>query len=289
MQVITQVPGLPARARESHKGNFGKVLVIAGSRPMAGAASLAGQAALRCGAGLVCIATAQGCQSTVASLHPCYTTLALPQDNEGRISMDALGLLSQAIEEHDAVALGPGLGQSRDLRHILEELLVRENLSLLIDADGLNNLSKIKDWHRRCRAQTILTPHPGEMKRLWQGLNRQSPPQDRQEWALHLSQQTGVTVILKGADTVVTDGDQVYINTTGNPGMATAGSGDVLTGTILALLGQKFSPIAAGCLGVYIHGLAGDLAACALGQISLTALDLIDFLPKAWKQHLSTT
>ncbi len=289
MQIVTEIPRLSERAQDSHKGDFGKVLIIAGSLGMAGAASLAGQSALRCGAGLVRIATPQGSLATVAALHPCYTTLALPEDTEGRISMASLRILSHAIEEHDAVALGPGLGQSRDLCRLVEHLLSFENLPLLIDADGLNNLSKIKHWPRLCRAKVILTPHPGEMVRLWRSLNREAPPRDRQEWALHFSQQTSVTVILKGAGTVVTDGDQVYVNSTGNPGMATAGSGDVLTGVILALMGQNLGHMAAGCLGVYIHGLAGDLAAHTLGQISLTATDLLDFLPNAWKKHLTIT
>lgn len=289
MQIVNDIPSLPQRPQNSHKGDFGKILIIAGSRGMAGAASLTGQAALRSGAGLVRIATPANCLSTVAGLNPCYTTLALPEDDQGCISYKAMTPLLETITEHDAVALGPGLGQSRDLCHLIEEIIALADLRLVIDADGLNNLSKIKPWPQRCRAQLILTPHPGEMRRLWSGLNRTALPLDRSDCAAQFSEQTGATVVLKGAGTVVTDAQRLTINKTGNPGMATAGSGDVLTGIILSLLGQNLCRFDAASLGVFIHGLAGDLAARDLGPLSLTALDLIDFLPKAWENHHDPT
>ncbi len=289
MPIVTDLPKLPDRDPESHKGDFGKVLIVAGSLGMAGAASLAGQAALRSGSGLVRIATPASCLATVAALNPCYTTLALPEDAQGRISEKAIPLLLEAITEHDAVALGPGLGQSRALVRLVEQIIAIDSLALVIDADGLNNLSKIKQWPKHCQARLILTPHPGEMQRLWSGLNRMSMPVDRSTCATQFSQQTKTTVVLKGAGTVVTDAQRIYINTTGNPGMATAGSGDVLTGIILSLLGQKLCRFDAASLGVNIHGAVGDCAARDLGPISLTALDLVDFLPKAWKKHHDPT
>jgi len=168
---------------------------------------------------------------------------------------------------------------------VLGTLLGQEGLRLIIDADGLNNLAGIKDWPGKRKAEVILTPHPGEMKRLWQGLFREEIPSQRQEQAVKLAQQTETTVALKGAGTVISDGEKVYINKTGNPGMATAGSGDVLTGVITALMGQGLSNFDATVLGVYIHGLAGDIAAEKNGQVSLIATDIIDALGNAFMRN----
>jgi len=186
------------------------------------------------------------------------------------------------VNENDALAFGPGIGVSGELKTILETLLEQENLRLIIDADGLNNLAGIKNWPGKLKAEVILTPHPGEMKRLWQGLFREELPSERQQQAMQLAQQTKATVALKGAGTVVSDGEKVYINKTGNPGMATAGSGDVLTGVITALMGQGLCNFNATVLGVYIHGLAGDIAAEKVGQISLIATDIIQALSDAF-------
>jgi NAD(P)H-hydrate epimerase len=161
-------------------------------------------------------------------------------------------------------------------------LLEQDGLRLIIDADGLNNLAGIKDWPVKLKADLILTPHPGEMKRIWSGVFREKLPGDRQEQAAQLARQTKTVVALKGAGTVVTDGEKVYINQTGNPGMATAGSGDVLTGAITALAGQGLNNFNATVLGVYIHGLAGDIAAEKVGQISLMTSDIIESLPDAF-------
>jgi len=180
------------------------------------------------------------------------------------------------------VAFGPGVGISGALRSVLETLLEQDQLRLVIDADGLNNLAGIKDWTVKLKANPILTPHPGEMKRLWSGLFREPLPSDRQQQAIQLAQQTKTVVALKGAGTVVTDGEKVYINKTGNPGMATAGSGDVLTGVITALAGQGMSDFDATVLGVYIHGLAGDIAAEKIGQVSLMTTDIIQALSDAF-------
>ena len=281
MQIVSDIPKLKPRAVDGHKGDYGKVCIIAGSVGMSGAAALAGRAALRAGAGLVRVATPKSILPIVAAIEPSFTTLALPEDGAGRISSKAINIILEAVSENDAVAFGPGIGISGALRSILETLLEQENLRLVIDADGLNNLAGIKNWPARLKAKLILTPHPGEMKRLWSGLLREELPAERQEQALQLAQRTNTIVILKGAGTVVTDGDKVYINKTGNPGMATAGSGDVLTGIITALLGQGLSDFDAAVLGVYIHGLAGDIAAEKIGQVSLMTTDIIDSLPGA--------
>jgi len=282
MQIIEQIPKLKPRAVDAHKGHFGKVCIIAGSVGMSGAAALAGRAALRAGAGLVRVATPRGVLPIVAAIEPSFTTIPLPEDHAGRISAQAINTILDAATEHDALAFGPGIGVSGALRLVLDALLEQKNLRLLIDADGLNNLAELKDWHTKLKAELILTPHPGEMKRLWSGLFGQLPSGSRQEQAVKLAQHTGTVVALKGAGTVVTDGERVYINQTGNPGMATAASGDVLTGLVIALMGQGLSNFDATILGVYMHGLAGDIAAEKLGQVGLIATDIIDALPEAF-------
>ncbi len=285
IEKITNIPHLPPRAKDAHKGTFGKAMIIAGSVGMSGAAALAGKAALRSGAGLVRIAVPKSILPTVASIEPSYTTIALPDDTKGQISKKALNIITENIMENDVVAFGCGVGLSPSVRSILDMLISRENLKLVIDADGLNNICKIKNWPEINKADLVLTPHPGEMKRLWQGLYREPLPDDRLEQAVQLAQRTKTTVLLKGAGTVVTNGKKAYINTTGNPGMATAGSGDVLTGIIAALIGQGMNNFDAASYGSYIHGLAGDLAAEELGRISLIATDIIDALPVAFSEH----
>jgi len=282
MELIETIPKLKPRATEAHKGDFGKVLIVGGSVGLSGAAALAGRAALRAGAGLVRVATPKSVLPIVASIEPCFTTIALPEDSAGRISAKAINAILEAARQNDAVAFGPGVGVSGALRSVLHALLEQEALRLLIDADGLNNLAGMRNWPARLKANLILTPHPGEMKRLWSGLLREQPPSDRSEQAVQFAKRTNSIVVLKGAGTVVTDGEKVYINKTGNPGMATAGSGDVLTGAITALLGQGLNDFDAAVLGVYIHGLAGDIAAERLGQISLMATDIIEALGEAF-------
>ena len=282
MQTVNTIPKLKPRAIDAHKGDFGKVCIIAGSVGMSGAAALAGRAALRAGAGLVRVATPKSVLPSVASIEPCFTTIALPEDSHGRISAKAVNTILGVAAQSDAVAFGPGSGISGGLRSVLEALLGQEQLRLVVDADGLNNLARMKNWPDKLKAKLILTPHPGEMKRLWSGLFREQLPANRQEQSTRLAQQTGTIVVLKGAGTVVTDGERIYVNKTGNPGMATAGSGDVLTGVITALAGQGLSNFDAAVLGVYIHGLAGDIAAERVGQVSLIATDIARALGDAF-------
>jgi len=282
MQIIENIPKLKPRPVDAHKGDFGKVLIVAGSLGMSGAAALAGRSALRSGAGLVRIATPKSILPIVAAIDPCYTTIPLPEDDAGRISAKATAQIINAAAENDATAFGPGIGTSTDLRTVLAQLIEQDGLNLIIDADGLNNLAALGDWPEKAKANLILTPHPGEMKRLWSPLIRQPIPQDRRDQAVAFAQRTSATLMLKGAGTVVTDGDKVYTNKTGNPGMATAGSGDVLTGIITALKAQGLDALEAAILAVYVHGKAGDIAAKNKTQTSLTATDIIDNLPKAW-------
>jgi NAD(P)H-hydrate epimerase len=284
MRTVTKIPRLKARAADAHKGDFGKVCIIAGSIGMSGAAALAGKAALRAGAGLVRVATSKSVLPIVASIEPSFTTIPLPEDNAGRIAASAANTILNLISDNDCIAFGPGLGITQGVCAVLQRLLEQKGLRLIIDADGLNNLSKINDWPRQNKADIILTPHPGEMKRLWTGLFRTPLPSDRKIQAIQMANKTGATVVLKGKGTVVTDGEKLYVNKTGNPGMATGGTGDVLTGIITALAGQGLSNFDAAVLGVYVHGRAGDIAAKKLGQISLIATDIIESLGEAFKK-----
>ncbi len=288
MQTITTIPVLPPRPVDAHKGTFGKVLVIAGSVGFSGAASLAGQAALRGGAGLVRVAVPRSILPIVASLDPCYTMIPLPEDDNGQIAPEAVAVLLPHLADNDIVAVGPGLGQGRGAKDLLASLISRPELKLVIDADGLNVLAKTSDWIGSRKASAILTPHPGEMKRLWDSAFREPLPADRKEQAIGFATRSGCIVVLKGAGTVVSDSSRIYVNTTGNPGMATPGAGDVLTGLIAALVGQGLSLYDAAVLGVYLHGQAGDLAAQIYSQVSMIATDIIHYLPDEIKRYLNT-
>ncbi|MFA5554345.1 MAG: NAD(P)H-hydrate dehydratase [Phycisphaerae bacterium] len=286
MQIVKDIPKLKPRASDTHKGDFGKVCIIAGSFGMSGAAALAGRSALRSGAGLVRVATPKNVLPIVASIEPSYTTIPLAEDAKGRISKKALTTILEAAADNVCLAFGCGVGISPDIKYVLESLISKETLRIVIDADGLNNLAKTKNWPNILKADVVLTPHPGEIKRLWAGLYRDQIPADREQQAAELARRTKTTVVLKGAGTVVTDSEKIYINQTGNPGMATAGSGDVLTGIITALIGQGLTNFDAAVYGTYIHGLAGDIAAEKLGQVSLMATDIIDALASAFIKQL---
>ncbi len=284
MRIIDELPRLGPRPVDANKGTFGRVLVVAGSRGMSGAAVLCASAALRGGAGLVKVAVPQGIWPLVAAANQCYLTAALPGDGEGRLGKEALPALLELLKGETATVLGPGLGQNPDLPDVLAEILRADAAPLILDADGLNALAKRLDVLKGNKRPLVLTPHPGEFARLT-GASIPEIQTHRQESAVHFAEQHNVVVVLKGHGTVVTDGDRVYVNATGNPGMATGGTGDVLAGLIGALVGQGLEPFAAAQLGVYLHGLAGDLARDTLGEPSLVASDLLDYLPEAFRQH----
>ena len=281
---VTDVPQLPPRPLDSNKGMYGRVLIVAGSRGMSGAAVLCAAAALRGGAGLVRVAVPEDILPLVASANPCYTTAPLPQDAHGRLSAEALPQLLELVRGNSVVELGPGLGQSGELGDMLAFVLEQTTTPLVLDADALNVLVGRLGALRKHRGPIVLTPHPGEFARLL-GCDIPTVQARRRELAAEFARTHGVVVVLKGNGTVVTDGQRVYVNTTGNPGMATGGSGDVLGGLIAALLGQQLEPFAAAQLGVYLHGLAGDLARGQVGETSLIAADLLDFLPRAFQRH----
>jgi NAD(P)H-hydrate epimerase len=279
-EAVVQLPMLPPRAAESNKGNFGRVLVVAGSRGMSGAAVLSASAALRGGAGLVKLAVPEGILPIVAAGNPCYLTAPLPQDEHGRLAEAAKSELLSLAQANDVLALGPGLGQSAAITALISFVLANVRIPVVLDADGLNALQHHTEPLKSRTWPCILTPHPGEFARLLDS-DVATVQSQRQELAVRFAADHGVVLVLKGHGTVVTDGRRVYRNTTGNPGMATGGTGDVLTGLIAAFLGQKLEPFAAAQLGVHLHGLAGDMARDDLGEVSLIASDLLDYLPRA--------
>jgi ADP-dependent NAD(P)H-hydrate dehydratase len=283
LQSVRSIPALPPRPADSHKGHFGFVLVIAGSRGMAGAAALVGAAALRSGAGLVRVACPAEVQPTVASFEPSYMTYPLPCDDQGMIRFtESRTVLDRLIAPADVVAVGPGLGQSEGVQELIRWVIESTDKPLVIDADGINALTHQPALLSRLNRPVILTPHPGEFARL-AGTSVAEVQADRVQQAARLAASSEpLIVVLKGAQTVVTDGRHVYVNKSGNPGMATGGSGDVLTGVIAALIGQKLAPFDAAQLGVHIHGLAGDIARDQNGMVGMIAGDIVDALPDAF-------
>ena len=283
MELITGDPPIPQRPSSGHKGTFGQALICAGSPLMSGAAALAGLGALRSGAGLVRLAVPAGLVPVVASLEPSYLLLGLSEDEEGRIGEGAECELREASGWVTAMGMGPGWGRSRFLDQLASSLYETLECPLLVDADALNALASSGTLEPSCSpaAGRVLTPHPGEMARLL-GVEVASVESDREGVAAELASRSGAVVVLKGPGTVITDGRRLVVNTTGNSGLATGGSGDVLSGLVTGLLARGMSLFEASWLGVYLHGLAADLAVVELGESALIASDLPDWIPAAF-------
>ncbi len=287
---INDLPKLPARGRDAHKGDFGRVLIAGGSRGMIGAVALAANAALRGGAGLVTFAAPRTVQQVIASMCPCATSTPLYCDEAGNLTAQSVGQFLRSAQDKNVLAIGPGMGVGIIQQSIVQAALEQEK-PLVLDADGLNNLAKINDWPTKRRCPLVLTPHCGEFARLTD-LDVQNIRDNREGSAVEaVNRWTGdpggdykIVCVLKGAGTVVTDGQRVFVNDTGNPGMATGGSGDVLTGLLAAMIAQGLEPFEAACLAAGAHGLAGDIAADELGEVSLMASDLLDYLPQALRR-----
>ena len=271
------------RPAAAHKGDFGRVFILAGSRGMTGAAHLAGMAALRSGAGLVTVGIPDAVYLVIAKRESELMIRSLPSTHQGTLSLKGFPEIKRFCATQNVLAIGPGLSQHITTQQLIRGVLRATELPLVIDADGLNALKGHLKVLEACRGRAILTPHPGEFVRIFGGKLDDSDAL-RKKRALEMAEKHGVVIVLKGHRTVIatSEGD-CYINTTGNPGMATAGSGDVLTGVIAALVGQGLPPFEAACLGVHVHGLAGDMAAQKTGQTSLIAGDLLRFLPDAFK------
>ena len=282
------LPVLKKRSSQSHKGDFGKILIISGSRGMTGAGVLTAKAALRSGAGLVVLAIPESEQRVVASQSiPEIITHPLPATEEGTLSLTAQKNLISLSESFDVIAIGPGLSQHPETRTLIKQLMRLLSKPMVIDADAITALSKDLKILKK-QSKSILTPHPLEFAKLIQK-DLSDVFKDHLNLAINFCKEYPVTLALKTAPAIVLQKDNFYKNTSGNPGMATAGSGDVLTGIIAALLGQNLTSFDAASLGVFIHGLAGDLAVRKKGEISLIASDIIKELPQAFKKYQGIT
>ncbi|MBC7332055.1 MAG: NAD(P)H-hydrate dehydratase [Synergistetes bacterium] len=271
------------RDLQSHKGNFGRVLVIAGSRGFTGAATLTSLGALRIGAGLVYLAVPESLNDILEVKLTEVITIPV-SDSDGAFDIKSLLDLKEHIERCDVVILGPGIGTSLPTKLFVHSLLEELEKPIVIDADGLNCLVGSEDLFKRYKGEAVITPHPGEMARLI-GKSTSYVQENRLDVAEKFSSETGVIVVLKGARTIISSPDgRTYINPTGNPGMATGGTGDVLTGMIGGLIAQGLTPLEASCAGVFLHGLTGDIVASKKGELPLIASDLLDFLPEALKE-----
>lgn len=268
---------LPDRDENAHKGDFGKVLLLCGSRGYTGAAALAAMGALRSGAGLVYL----GVPESIYAIEACKLTeaivLPLP-DVGGKLSADALREIQELLPKMDAVLIGCGLGQSEGTRAVLMAVLEEFSGPVVVDADGINVLAGHMDILRERHAPTILTPHAGEFARIG-GSNEAERVAETERFA----KEYGCILLLKGHHTVISDGEETYVNQTGNPGMAVGGSGDVLSGIIAGLLGQGIDPLTAAACGAWLHGKAGDICAEEIGQYGMLPTDMVEVLPRLLK------
>ena len=272
---------LPKRHENMHKGDCGRILLIAGSTGYVGAACLCANACIRCGSGLVTLATPQ-CVQPYASVK-LTEVMTYPLDCEnGIITKNAIPHIIDKMKNSDACAVGPGLGKSKDLKLVIKEIL-KYGIPCVIDADGLNIIASDIDILKNRNCDVVLTPHPGEMARLT-NLSVAEVEENREGIASEFAKKYGVTLLLKGHNTVIAGADgKIKINTSGNSGMASGGMGDVLTGVIASFIGQGLSGFDAAILGAYIHGKAGDIAADEIGEFGLIASDVIEKLPYAIK------
>lgn len=268
---------LPDRNPWGHKGNFGKLLLLCGSRGYTGAAFFAAMGALRSGAGLVFLGVPESIYGIEAVKLNEPVIFPLP-DAGGRLSVDAVPEILTRLPQMDAVLVGPGLGQSEGTLAVVRAVLEKAECPVVVDADGINVLSAHRDLLRGRKSPTILTPHDGEFARLGGVIG-----EDRMAAAAALAEELGCTVLLKGHETCITDGTDGYLNPTGNPGMAVGGSGDVLAGVITALLGAGLPPLEAAACGAWLHGAAGDRCAAELGQYGMLPTDMLSALPRLMK------
>lgn len=268
---------LPDRDPWGHKGTFGKILLLCGSLGFTGAAYLSAMGALRSGAGLTFLGVPERIYAIEAVKLNEPVVFPLP-DEDGKLSRNAIPEILSRLPNMDAVLIGPGLGQSESTFLVAKAVLENAKCPVVLDADGINVLSAHKDILRGRRFPTILTPHDGEFARIGGKIG-----QDRMASARALAQDLGCIVLLKGHETCITDGETGYLNHTGNPGMAVGGSGDVLAGIIVGLLGQHIAPLEAAAMGAWLHGAAGDLCAKEMGQYGMLPTDMLRALPRLLK------
>lgn len=290
--IATDIPALPSRDPWMHKGEAGRVFCVAGSVGMVGAATLCSRAALRAGAGLVRVGMPWRLAAVVAGRDPNVMSAALPETEDGTVSAMAAGKILAALEGYDVLLIGPGISTNPQTVQVVRSLLPQVKAKMVIDADALNAIAKepaeVLEKLPRHQGRAILTPHPGEFRRLlggaWAEADFQRDETMRRDVAVSFARKYGVTLVLKGYRTVVTDGARIFVNPTGNAGMAKAGMGDVLAGVIAALRGQGMDDFEASVLGVYAHGLAGDRVRDEIGEIGMIATDVIEALPTTMRE-----
>ncbi|MFH1593790.1 MAG: NAD(P)H-hydrate dehydratase [Candidatus Omnitrophota bacterium] len=284
--VKRQISKIPVRKQDTHKGEFGHVFVVAGSKGMTGAAYLSSQAALLSGSGLVTCGIPKSLNTIMEVKLTEAMTLPLAETKASSFSVSALKSIVSYAMRCDCLAIGPGVSRHKDTGKLVRSVLSAVNKPIVLDADGISAIVGHLSVLKRRRAPTVITPHPGEMSRLI-GKSISSIQQKRQDIARDFAKRYNAVVVLKGRRTVVAKPDgTVYTNRTGNSGMSTAGSGDVLTGMIASFVGQGIELYSSAVIGVYVHGLAGDIAAKEKGQFSLIASDLLDKLHLAIKRTL---
>lgn len=276
---------LPKREIESHKGTFGRIGIIAGSKGMIGASCLATMAALRSGSGLVYTIIPNSLYDIISIKLTEAIIKPVEDENTGHFILSSFDEIKKIIEEMDVLAIGPGIGVDEDRIELVNKILLNFERPIVLDADGINCISKgNSDILLNRRADTIITPHPGEFSRLL-NIDTKVIQKNRIEYSKHVSNKYNVITVLKGANTIVSNPKgEIYVNPTGNPGMATAGSGDVLTGIIASFIGQGISSFKAAKLGVYCHGLAGDLAKKDKGEYGMISRDILDNIPYSIKK-----
>jgi len=275
---------LPIRKKEGHKGTYGKVGIIAGSKGMTGAAYLTSMASLRSGSGLVYLVIPESLNGIMETKTTEVITIPIKDDGKGYFEENCINKIKELIGNFDVLGLGPGLGVDKGRIKVIKEILLASNKTVVLDGDGINCIVNNTEELAKRTYTTVITPHPGELSRLL-NVSIEDIQNNRLKFAKLASNKFKVITVLKGDNTIVCNPEgAVYINTTGNPGMATAGSGDLLTGIIASFIGQGIEEFNAVVAGVFIHGLAGDLAANHKGQYGLIASDILEYLPYAIKK-----
>lgn len=273
----------PKRRAHSHKGDYGHVLVLAGSAGYTGAAYLAGEAAVRSGSGLVTLAAAKSIYPILAVKLTEVMVRPYPDTKDGSLAFSAGKAIISFAKKCNSFAIGPGISQNKETARLLKDIVIKLNGTITLDADGINAFCGYAGQLKKAKGHLILTPHPGEMAKLI-GKTAEEVQANRKDIALKCASKYNIVLVLKGHNTVVVSPEgRLYVNETGNPGMASGGVGDVLTGIIAGLAAQGADPFDAAALGAYFHGLSGDLAAKEKGFLSLTATDILDKLPEALK------
>jgi len=272
---------LPPRTENSNKGTFGKVFVLAGSRGMTGASALVGLSALRVGAGLVRLGIPESLNPILETKATEVITVPLPETDNGTLSFSSMDKIMNEINKATVIVIGPGLSTNSETKALVQKLVAKVNLPLVLDADGLNNLTP--NILKKIKAPVVITPHPGELARLT-GLSIQDIQKSRVEVASQFAKEFKTTLVLKGAPTIIASEERGYLNPMYNSALAKGGSGDVLTGVIGGLLAQGLSPLDAGKLGVWLHGKAGEIAREKLTEYGVLASDVMELLPEAIKE-----